>query len=197
MKLIDCTLLVTLLLCNEGAKGQPKGLQNWYTKELEELMISGQYWNKPTESVEKIRRKLIRGSDFISYEIDLDKCPQRLRHIISRRMNCRRVAHKFETQLLSVQIYYSMIANEQSWERIRVSGNCNELSGEILALCEATLAGRSTRAHRYIKADVNEEINRCYIEEIGNLSKYLTKRYSNMYSHDYRCVSSTYFQEVV
>ena len=169
MKLIDCILVVALLLCIEGGNGQvPKRVHGLYTKKFDELERSVQ----STAAVKKIFRK-VHGAHYYTLST---KCPQRLQHIISDKMNCSGVAKKLEPQLLSVELFSSMTADEQLWESIMIARNCSQLSGKSLKMCELALSGRTTGAKGYTEANLNEEINNCYFEERGKLSNYLPKR---------------------
>ena len=96
--------------------------------------------------------------------------------MLSDKMNCRGVVDKLGPQLLSVQIFFSMIADEQLWESIMTSRNCSQLSGESLVLCEEALSSRYNGYLSFVESDLNLELHNCYIEEKGNRSKYLSKR---------------------
>ena len=143
-----------------------------YTKQLDELMNS----IRSTESGATMYRHLFARPASWFYGFDLRKCSQRLSHIILHKMNCRGVADKLEPQLLSVQIYISMTANEQLWKSIMMSKNCSQLSGGSLDLCEEALSERIHKYRNYIKSNINQEISNCYVEEKGNLRKYMSKR---------------------
>ena len=173
MRFMHRIVVVALLFwIDEGKVEAPKGLQRRFTKEFDELMSSMQ----STESGAKMYRNVLAKPDFLLYGYDLGKCSQRLRHIISGKMNCRGVAAKLESQLLSVQIYSAMMKDEQLWESILTSRNCSQLSGESLELCEVALSGRIHAFSNFIETNLNQEIDSCYIEERGNSSNYLTKR---------------------
>ena len=173
MMFMDCFLVIALLLCIEGGKGEVPGLKNMYTNDFLQLMISLQ----STEVGPKILREVNRANDFTLYGYDLGKCPQRLRHIISDKMNCRRVADKLEPRLLSVQIFYSMTANDKLFESIMVRKNCSQLSGESFAMCCEALSGRIQEYHSFSsKRNMYQELKSCYIEEKESQSNYLTER---------------------
>ena len=175
MRFMDRILVLSLLFCIvEGKVKLPEGLHNVYTKEFYELMRLLQ----SNESGAKIYRKVVGAYDFTNFGHDIRKCPQRLRHIISDNMNCKKVAYKLESELLSVQIYSLMTTDEQYLESILKSKNCSQLSGESLELCDAFLSGRTNHGYRNsVVSDLNQEIDSCYIEERVNLSNNLTKRY--------------------
>ena len=173
MRFMHRIVVVALLFWIDEGKGYlAKGIQRRFTKEFDELMSS----IRSTESGAKLFRYIYSKHDSSLYGYDLGKCTQRLRHIISDKINCRGVADKLEPQLLSVQIYSSMIANEQLWKSIMMSKNCSQLSGESLYLCEEALSERIHNLSNYVKSNLNQEISNCYIEERGNLGKYLSKR---------------------
>ena len=173
MRFMHHILVVALLFGIDEGKGEvPKGLQTRFTKEFHELMSS----MRSTESGAKLYRIVYAKHDSSLYGYDMGKCSKRLRHIISDKTNCRGVADKLESQLLSVQIFISMTANEQLWESIMMSKNCSQLSGESLYLCEEALSERIHNLSNYVKSNLNQEISNCYIEEKGNLSKYMSKR---------------------
>ena len=173
MRFMHRIVVVALLFWIDEGKGYlSKGLQRRLTKEFHELMSS----MRSTESGAKMFRYIFSKHDSSLYGYDLGKCSQRLRHIISDKTNCRGVADKLEPQLLSVQIYISMTANEQLWESIMMSKNCSQLSGESLYLCEEALSERINESRNYVESNLNQEISNCYIEEKGNHSKYLSKR---------------------
>ena len=175
MRFMDCFLVVALMFCIGEGIGQEhaaEGLLIWFTKEFIWLMRSIRF----TDVGSKIFRKVFAYIEFSFFGYGFEKCPQRLHHIISEKMNCRGVAVKLEPQLLSVQIYYSMTEDEQLWESIMMSRNCTQLSGVSFALCEKVFSGRMTNVRNSVDANLNEEINNCYIEEKGNLGKYMSKR---------------------
>ena len=173
MRFMHRILVVALLFGIDEGKGEaPKGLRIRFTKEFYELISL----IRSTESGAKMYRNVYSKHESSLYGYNLGKCTQRLRHIISDKINCRGVADKLESQLLSVQIYISMTANEQLWESIMMSKNCTQLSGESLYLCEEALSDRIKEYRNYVESNLNQEINNCYIEEKGNLGKYMSKR---------------------
>ena len=179
MKFMNCILVMELLLCIEVGKGlMPEGLgrKNWYTKELEEMMRIMKSTDAHTSRA-KIFREIYRGRNILVFGNESENCPQRLRHIMSDNMNCRGVVEKLGLQLLSVQIFQSLMANEQFWESIMMRRNCRELRGETLELCEEALSGKLSNFKPYIETNLNQELNNCYNEGKGNQSNYLTKRY--------------------
>ena len=181
MKFANCFMVIELLFCAEVGIGlMPEGLQNWYTKEFEELMESRESM-KSTDahtSRAKIYRTIYGGRHIqvFGYEYESKNCPRRLRHIISKDMNCRGVLDKLEPQLLSVQIYRSLMADDQFWESIMMRRNCSVLSGKTLELCEEALSGKVSNFKPYMVTNLNQELSNCYNEEKGNQSNYLTER---------------------
>ena len=143
-----------------------------FTKQFRDLMSSMQ----STEAGVKMYRIVSAKPYTRLYGYESGNCSQRLSHIILHKMNCRGLADKLEPQLLSVQIFMSMTANEKLWESIMMSKNCSQLSGGSLDLCEEALSGRIHTLRKYIKSNLKQEINNCYIEEKGNLRKYMSKR---------------------
>ena len=144
-----------------------------FTKQFHELLLSSM---RSTEAGANIFINVYAKHSSLLYGYDFAKCSQRLNHIILHKRNCRGVADKLEPQLLSVQIYNSMTANYQLWKSIMMSKNCSQLSGGSLDLCEEALSGRIHAYRNFVKSNLNQEISNCYIEEKGNLRKYMSKR---------------------
>ena len=178
MEHIICIVVVfAFLICYEAAIGMPdgrvpEGLQKFATQEFEDLMryIRSTVWGA------KIQRTVAKVRTFESYRQELEKCPQRLRNIISEKVNCRGVANKLDTQLLSLQIFQTLLSNDQVWESIILRKNCSQLRGESYKMCEEGLSGKLTRVKSYIETDLNQEIDNCYTEERGNRTNYPSKR---------------------
>ena len=160
--------ILALLLCIEEEKGwDPKGLQNWHTVDMHNLLKSSEMRGT------KIQRKVYEARFHRSLS---QQCPRMLRHIIVDKINCSRVAFKLEPQLRSIEVFQSMISSEELWKSIMLDRNCTELGGHSLEMCEEALSGRIGGPDTYIKYNLNREITNCYLEKKGELNNYMTKR---------------------
>ena len=167
-------LIVGLLLSHgEALARTPEGLRIPFTQEFRELMA----YMQGTEAGARIYRKVSSAQYSYNQRLDNKECPQRLFHIIKKKMKCPTVAGRMEPQLFSIHLEYSMMANEQLWEGIGMYHNCSRLSEEDYSMCEKGLlflAKYDTR--NYFMGDLNQEIDKCYLEERGNQTSYFTKR---------------------